>query len=111
MGALKLESTELEDKELLLKIIDKAKSAGFKFRNMIDDYEYFSITSFNPETGRLAIVLRNDNRHQIIYESIYLLFFDLTFAKALFNNDWEKHLEGLALSENKLQYIYSNLTI
>ena len=105
---LKLDDTRLDEKELLSKIILKAKAAGFKFRNLIDDYDYFVITSFNSETGRLVIVLRNENHHQIVYDSIYLLFFDLTFAKAFFGEQWEQHLMELAKSPNKLEYIREN---
>ena len=107
-AVFRLDETKLDDKELLSKIIQKAKMAGFKFRNLIDDYDYFSITAFNPETGRLVIVLRNDNHHQIVYDSIYQLFFDLTFAKAFFGEDWENHLMEMAKSQNKLDYIRDN---
>ena len=101
----KLEQNQPGEKELLVRTLHKAKQGGFKFRNLIDDYDYFSITSFNPETGRLVIVLRNEDRHQIVYDSIYLLFFDTKFARALFGADWEQHLLALARSTDKLNYI------
>lgn len=111
MAAFRLDPGNIDEKELLVQVIHKAKRSGFKFRNLIDNYDYFSISSFNPETGRLVLVLKNAERHQIIYDSIYLLFFDLSFAKALFGESWEDHLDLLAKSENKLQYLYLNTLI
>lgn len=111
MAAFKLEFTDVDEKDLLIRIIHRAKQSGFKFRNLIDDYEYFSISTFNPESGRLVIILRNAERHQIIYDSIYLLFFDINFAKALFGENWEQHLDALAKSGNKLEYLHSNALI
>ena len=111
MAAFKLDFTDIDEKDLLIRIIHKAKQSGFKFRNLIDDYEYFSISSFNPESGRLVIILRNAERHQVIYDSIYLLFFDINFARALFGENWEQHLDALSKSDNKLGYLSLNTQI
>ena len=98
-------------RELLQLIIDKAKRSGFRFKNFIDDYDSFIITAFNPETGRMAFVLRNNEELRVVYDSIYLLFFDVTFAKSLFGDNWELHLKELAESDNKIEYLTNNILI
>lgn len=96
-------------KDLLNHVIRLAKNAGFSFRNFLDDYDSFVITSFNVETGRMVFVLRNEDELRVVYDSIYTLFFDLTFARALFGADWEIHLVNLARSKDRLMYIAENL--
>lgn len=98
-------------KELLYTIILQAKRAGYRFKNFLDDYDTFSITSFNPETGRLALVLKSQAKLQLIYDSVYLLFFDVTFAKAIFGEKWEQNLVELAEAKDKIQYLADHLNL
>lgn len=105
------ESYVVKPKELLTYIIKLAKKEGFKFKNYLDHYEDFSITSFNIETGRLVFVFRKDEELRVVYDSIYILFFDITFASALFGNNWEKHLIKLAKCKDKLKYVADHLLI
>jgi hypothetical protein len=98
-------------KELLTHIIKLAKRAGFTFKNFLDDYDSFVITSFNYHTGRMAFVLRSNQQLKVVYDSIYTLFFDITFAEALFGENWEQHLIKLAEAPDKLDYIARNLYI
>ncbi|GAA4319555.1 hypothetical protein [Flaviaesturariibacter amylovorans] len=98
-------------KELLYLIILKAKRSGFLFKNFLDDYDSFTITSFDPVTGRMAFVLRNADQLRVVYDSIYLLFFDVPFARALFGDDWEAQLVALASAPDKLKYLTDNLLI
>lgn len=98
-------------KELLYHIIVMAKNAGYRFSNFLDVYDAFSITSFNPETGRMVLVLKSQAKLQLVYDSVYLLFFDLSFAKAIFKNDWEQHLVELAKADSKIQYLANHLNI
>ncbi len=100
---------QADPKALLHNIILKAKQGGFRFKNFIDQYDSFDISSFNPETGRMALVLRNEEVLRVVYDSIYLLFFDLSFAGALFGADWEKHLVQLAKAPDKLDYISTHI--
>lgn len=109
-----MESPELytfKPKELLTYIIKLAKNEGFKFKNYLDHYDDFTISSFNAETGRLVFVFRNDKELCVVYDSIYTLLFDLTFATALFGDDWEKHLIKLANCQDKLRYVANHLLI
>lgn len=98
-------------KELLYSIILQAKKRGYSFKNFLDDYDAFSITSFNEETGRLVLVLKNRAKLQLIYDSIYLLFFDVTFAKAIFGASWESNLVELAKTDDKIQYLADHLNL
>lgn len=101
----------VKPKELLTYIIKLAKKEGFKFKNFLDHYDSFTITSFNVETGRLVFVFRNEEELRVVYDSIYILFFDITFATALFGEDWEIHLNKLAQSKDKLKYVADHLLI
>jgi hypothetical protein len=103
MAAFQLNTSNLDQKDLLSAIIHKAKQAGFKFRNRIDDYEYFTITAFNPEQGRLVIVLRNHEGTGSFTTAYTFFFFEINFAKALFGEYWEQHLDALAITT----HIYS----
>jgi hypothetical protein len=96
-------------KELLTHIIKCAKRAGFTFNNFLDNYDSFIITTFNVETGRMVFVLRNEKQLRVVYDSIYTLFFDLNFARALFGGDWERHLVQLAQCPDKLYYLAENI--
>ncbi len=98
-------------KELLYSIIAKAKNAGYRFSNFLDHYDAFSITSFNPETGRMVLVLKSQAKLQLVYDSIYLLFFDVDFARAIFKEDWEQHLVELAKAESKIKYLADHLNL
>lgn len=101
----------IKPKELVSYIIKLAKNEGFKFRNYLDQYDDFTITSFNSETGRLVFVFRNEDELRVVYDSIYILFFDLTFATALFGEKWERHLNKLAKCKDKLKYVANHLLI
>ncbi len=96
-------------KEVLHSIIMQAKHSGYYFRNLLDDFDSFSITSFNPDTGRLVLVLKSQDKHQLIYDSIYLLFFDINFAKAIFGSNWESHLVALAEADDKILYLSNHI--
>lgn len=105
-----LQSYPSDPKVLLHQVIARAKKGGFRFKNFIDNYDSFTISSFNHETGRMALVLRNEEVLRVIYDSIYVLFFDLSFARALFGDNWEKHLVELAAAPDKLQYLSENIS-
>ena len=109
MAAKPLPDSIAHPKTLLYSIIIKAKQGGFRFKNFIDNYDSFTISSFNPETGRMALVLRNEQVLQVVYDSIYVLFFDISFARALFGENWEKHLVRLAEADDKLLYLSQNI--
>lgn len=96
-------------KERLQQIILLAKAGGFTYGNFLDESNSFSISSFNPETGRIAIVVKKQKSIQVVYDSIYMLFFDTVFAKAVFGDSWPEHLAELAGSSNKLDYILNNI--
>jgi hypothetical protein len=98
-------------KELLHRIIIRAKQAGYCFRNLLDDYDSFSITSFNPESGRMVVVLKSQAKLQLIYDSVYLLFFDISFAKAIFGESWEEHLMALAETNDKILYLANHINL
>ena len=105
MAAKPLQHTAANPKALLYNVIIKAKLGGFRFKNFIDNYDSFTISSFNHDTGRMALVLRNEQVLRVVYDSIYVLFFDLCFARAFFGDDWERHLVELAEADDKLQYL------
>lgn len=99
-----------EDPKLLLHaVIEKARQSGFMFKNVLDEGSPFSITSFNEETGRLVLVFKNLKSFQLVYDSIYLLFFDTSFARAIFGKQWEEELDALAIAQDKLQYLAQHL--
>ena len=98
-------------KTLLTHIIKTAKQSGFSFRNFLDNYDSFVITTLNIETGRMVLVLRNEEQLRLVYDSVYTLFFDMDFARALFGESWEGHLVRLAETNDKLKYISENIKI
>lgn len=71
----------------------------------------FSISSYDGQTERLAMVLNGNGQTEVVYDSIKLLLFDVEFAKAAFGKDWEKHLQELAVSSEKLNYLQEKLLI
>jgi hypothetical protein len=101
----------LNTKELLHQIINRAKQSGYCFRNLLDDYDSFSITSFNQESGRMVVVLKSQAKLQLIYDSVYLLFFDINFAKAIFGENWEDHLIALAEADDKILYLANHINL
>lgn len=96
-------------KSLLHSVILKAKKGGFRFKNFIDYYDSYVISSLNVETGRMAFVLRNEEILRVVYDSIYNLFFDTTFARAFFGSEWEQRLIELATAKDKLQFLAQHL--
>ncbi len=98
-------------KELLYTILLQAKKAGYRFKNFLDDYDSFSITSFNPDSGRLVLVLKSQAKLQLIYDSVFLLMFDVTFAKAIFGDNWEQNLVELAETSDKIKYLADHLNL
>jgi hypothetical protein len=101
----------INPKELLTHVVKLAKKSGFSFSNFLDEYDSFVISSFNPQTGRLVIVLRNEDNLRVVYDSIYSLFFDTSFARALFGECWEEKIMKMAKSKDKLKYIAHNTPI
>lgn len=96
---------------MLHAILEKARRKGFKFKNELDNPGFFAVTSFNEETGRIVLGFKNQKQLQLIYDSVYLLFFDTTFAKTVFGPRWEQNLVQLAESDNKVSYLSNHLEI
>ncbi|MTI23124.1 hypothetical protein E1176_18995 [Fulvivirga sp. RKSG066] len=99
------------DKDILTAVIARAVSNGYDFGKNVTRIEDVVITSFNVEEGTLALVLRTSSKRVIQYDHYKLLFFEMSFAKALFGADWEKHLYELAVTDNILKYLKQTLTL
>lgn len=100
----------MKDADVILKALQIAGENGFRFRNFLDEEVRFEVANFHAESGRLVIMARNREQHKLIYDRIYLIFFNVDFAKALFGKDWATHLEELASSGDKISYLREFIT-
>lgn len=101
----------LSEKEIVQKIICRAIENGYTFAGKIHDCSSFSISSYDSQTERLAMVFNGNGHTDVVYDGIKFLLFDVDFAKAAFGNEWEKHLQQLAVSSDKLKYLRETLDL
>ncbi len=101
----------MDDKDVLERLLVRAHQNGYKFNTTSNlAYTSFLVSSFNSQTGKFTVMLKSDdNRQELVYISLALLLFDISFAKSVFGSFWETHLNLLIATKDKVEYIRNYL--
>ena len=100
----------MDNIEVIHSALERAHQHGFRLKEALTkDYTELDVTELNEETGYFVASVEGKSGKESLNLNLRLLLFDVTFARALFGDYWETHLNLMACSAKPLEYLQAYL--
>ena len=96
--------------EVIHLALEKAHQEGYRMKEALtEDYVEINVTEYDEKSGLITVHVKGKSGKDTLQLNIRQLLFDVVFARALFGDYWETHLNLMACSANQVEYLQTYL--